>query len=224
MRCGSVTQNGEDDAALVQSCFACSAENASLLLCAMDSCRLPHRTALAFAGDRAAHLFVVVEGAVIAELFSYDGQQAQLARHGPGEILGAYPEETAHRANLTTSGQTRLLKIATPRLAKLASDHADIANGVAVLLARQLDLVLDRMAARIGLSATGRFYKALLQLADAEGEIRPAPVIAALALSVHTTRETASRALTTLTRRGIVERYDDSLQIISQRMLEELIV
>ena len=84
--------------------------------------------------------------------------------------------------------------------------------------------MLDRMAARIGLSANGRFHKALLQLADAEGEIRPAPVISALALSVHTTRETGSRALAALLRRGIVERDAHSLRIVSRRMLEDMVV
>ena len=91
-------------------------------------------------------------------------------------------------------------------------------------VARQLDLVLDRMAARIGLSATGRFYRALLMLADDEGTIRPAPVVAAMALSVHTTRETGSRALAALLRRGIAERLPDGLRIVSRRMLEDLVV
>jgi CRP-like cAMP-binding protein len=106
----------------------------------------------------------------------------------------------------------------------LVAIDGDVATGVANLLARQLDLVLDRMAARIGLSATGRFYRALLQLADSDGLIQPAPVIAALALSVHTTRETASRALASVVRRGIVERQAEGLHIVSRRMLEELIV
>lgn len=80
------------------------------------------------------------------------------------------------------------------------------------------------MAARIELSATGRFYRALLQLGDADGLIKPARLIASLAVSVHTTRETASRALAALTRRGIVERQEDALQIVSRRMLEELAI
>jgi len=79
------------------------------------------------------------------------------------------------------------------------------------------------MAARIGLSATGRCYRALLQRANDEGWIRPAPVLAALAVGVNTTRETASRALAGLVRRGIVERNDSGLRIVSRRMLEEMI-
>lgn len=213
-----------DDIAVVQGCFGCTEGCARILAAEMTSRSVTHRTVLAINGDRSAHLLLVVEGAVVAELFSVDGQQAQLARHGPGEIFGAYPEESIFRANMTAVGQTRLLTIASSQLRALAADHAEIANGIANLLARQLDLVLDRMAARIGLSATGRFYRALLQLSDSDGQIEPAPVVAALALSVHTTRETASRALATLVRRGIVLRQENGLRIVSRRMLEELIV
>jgi CRP-like cAMP-binding protein len=213
-----------DDIAAIQSCFACGQESAALLAAAMESRSFGHRDVIAHAGDRARHLYLILQGAVVAEIFGIDGQQAQLAKHGPGEIFGAYPVEALHRSDLTSIGNTRLLAIPVGRLAELASCHAEIANGIATLMARQLDLVLDRMAARIGLSATGRFYRALLQLADGDGRICPAPVVAAVALSVHTTRETASRALAAVVRRGIVERNDDGLKVVSRRMLEELIV
>ncbi len=213
-----------DDIAVIQGCFGCTEAGARILADEMSSRSVAHRAILAIGGDRSAHLLLVVEGAVVAELFGVDGQQAQLARHGPGEIFGAYPDESVFRANMAAVGQTRLLTIATSRLRALAGEHAEIANGIANLLARQLDLVLDRMAARIGLSANGRFYRALLQLADGDGHIEPGPVVAALALSVHTTRETASRALATLVRRGIVLRQETGLRIVSRRMLEELIV
>ena len=187
------SMSGRNDIAIIQSCFACQQDSAERLAAIMVSRSYAHRSVVANMGDPSCHLYLVAEGAVVAEIYSFDGQQAQLTRHGPGEIFGAYPE------------------VATPRSAFAA-------------LARQLDLVLDRMAARIGLSATGRFYRALLQLADEDGLIQPAPVIAALAVSVHTTRETASRALASVVRRGIVERQAEGLHIVSRRMLEELIV
>ena len=213
-----------DDIAAIQSCFGCNAECAHLLASNMSVISIAHREPVAHFGDVSAQFFLIIEGAVVAEIFGVDGSQSQLARHGPGEVFGAFPEEARFRADMRATGQTRLLVISTHRLAALAAAHAGVANGIALLLARQLDLVLDRMAARIGLSATGRFYRALMLLADADGRIKPAPVVAALALSVHTTRETASRALASLIRRGIVVRTDYGLQIVSRRMLEEMIV
>jgi CRP-like cAMP-binding protein len=216
--------SGRDDIAIIQSCFACTGAGAERIAAIMVPRCYAHREIVAHMGDPSSHLYLVAEGAVVAELFGFDGHQAQLARYGPGEIFGAYPVETSFRSGFAASGATRLLVAPTRRLAELVASDAAIAGGVASLMAKQLDLMLDRMAARIGLSATGRFYKALLHLADAEGLIHPPPVIAALALSVHTTRETASRALAILVRRGIVERSEHGLRIVSKRMLEELIV
>ena len=184
----------------------------------------PHKTRIALRGDRSAYLFLVIDGMASADLFGVDGQYAQLAGYGPGELFGAYPEANTHRADITAYGDLSALMIETPTLTNLARNHAAVAQGLAHLMARQLDIMLDRMAARIGLSATGRFYRILLQRADDDGWIRPAPVLSALAIGVNTTRETASRALASLVRRGIVERTDEGLKIISRRMLEELVI
>lgn len=208
----------------IATCFNCSSDSAQLLLSAMTEKHFATGANIALRGDPSNMLFLILEGRVVAEIFGVEGQQAQLARYGPGEIFGAYPAPAQHRADIRATADTRLLSITALSLAVLARMHGDIGSGIAGLLARQLDLMLDRMAARIGLSANGRFHKALLQLADAKGDIRPAPVISALALSVHTTRETGSRALATLLRRGIIERNDDHLRIVSRRMLEEMVV
>jgi CRP/FNR family transcriptional regulator, cyclic AMP receptor protein len=224
---GGISKSGaavETHIPSVMACFGCSDSAAALLVGAMSERRYPARSNIALRGDAASQFFLVLEGAVVAEIFGIDGQQAQLARHGPGEIFGAYPQATSYRADMRSMVETQLLSIPTADLARLAHDHAEIGAGIAGLLARQLDLMLDRMASRLGLSANGRFHKALLQLADADGQISPAPVISALALSVHTTRETGSRALAALLRRGIVERQDNALRIVSRRMLEEMVV
>lgn len=208
----------------IAACFGCGEDSARLLGDAMIERRLERRAHLAFRGDPATQLFLLIEGGVVAEIFGIDGQQAQLARHGPGEIFGAYPVPSIYRADIVATQDTRLLGIGTTELSALAHTHAEIGAGLSRLLARQLDLLLDRMAARIGLSAIGRFHKALLELADDQGVIEPAPVISALALSVNTTRETGSRALAALLRRGIAERRGDALRIVSRRMLEEMVV
>jgi CRP/FNR family transcriptional regulator, cyclic AMP receptor protein len=208
----------------IKACFGCGEDAAHRLAAAMGERQYEKREPIALCGDTSNQLFLVIEGSVVAEIFGIDGQQAQLARHGPGEIFGAYPDAAIHRADITASSPAMLLSIPTKDLASLAQSNAQIGAGVAGLLARQLDLMLDRMASRIGLSANGRFHKALLQLADGDGMICPAPVISALALSVNTTRETGSRALAALLRRGIMERQGEALRIVSRRMLEEMVV
>ncbi len=210
--------------ATLMACFGCSEPAArQLLSCAIER-RFANRAIVAHEGDASAYLYLILGGAITLEIFGAEGQQAQLARHGPGEVFGAYPKPSVHRSSVAVLGDTYVIALPTETLGRLAAENAEIGAGIAALLAGQLDLVLDRMAARIGLTATGRFYRALLMLADDDGLIRPAPVISALALSVHTSRETASRALAVLLRRGIIERQHGGLRLVSRRMLEELVI
>ena len=209
---------------VIATCFACAQAEAQLLAEAMQLHHFSHKSAIARAGDASTRLFLILEGMASADLFSVEGQYAQLAGYGPGELFGAYPEPTIYRADIFAVGALTLLSIDTTAMENLARAHATIAQGLARMMARQLDMVLDRMAARIGLSASGRFHRALLLLADGDGWIRPAPVLSALAIGVNTPRETASRALTALVRRGIVERHDDGLRVVSRRLLEDMVV
>jgi CRP/FNR family transcriptional regulator, cyclic AMP receptor protein len=210
--------------ALIAACFRCPEPEAALIHAATHFRKFEHRAPIARRGDSSEHLYLVIDGIASADLFSVDGQHARLAGYGPGELFGAYPEPVTHRADISAVGDLSVLIIETRVIAALAAHHAAIAQGVALLMARQLDMVLDRMAARIGLSATGRCYQALLAQSDDEGWIRPLPVLSALAIGVNTTRETASRALAQLVRRGIIVRHEGGLKIVSRRMLEELIV
>ena len=210
--------------ALIAACFRCPDPEADLIHAASHFRQFAHRAPVALRGDPSDHLFLVIDGVASADLFSVDGQHARLAGYGPGELFGAYPEPVTHRADISAVGELSVLAIETRLISALAKQHAAIAQGIALLMARQLDMVLDRMAARIGLSATGRCYQALLAKADDDGWIKPLPVLSALAIGVNTTRETASRALANLIRRGIAERHDDGLRIVSRRMLEELVV
>jgi CRP-like cAMP-binding protein len=214
----------DEHIATLTACFGCSSDAARLLAAHAIEKSFSHKQPIAHEGDESLYLYLITDGSISLEIFGSEGQQAQLARHGPGEIFGAYPHATTHRAAISAIGSARLLAMPTVELHRLVANNAEIGAGVAILLARQLDLLLDRMGARIGLTATGRFYRALLLLADEQGLICPAPVIAGLALSVHTSRETASRALAVLLRRGIMERQSDGLKIVSRRLMEELVI
>ena len=72
----------------------------------------------------------------------------------------------------------------------------------------------------------GRVYAEIFRLARALPglAIRPAPVISELAVRVSTTRETASRAVSILERRGFIRRDPGSLTVVAPQWLEELII
>lgn len=178
---------------------------------------------LANQGEVSRQCWIVIEGAIRAETIGMNGQLQQLSQYGPGEFFGAYPEATVHRADLCAASRCLLLCCDAPQLAPALEPRADLAAGMARLLARQLDRTLDRMVMRSTYSAAGRVYAELLALAGSNLTLTPPPRVTTLALAASTTRETASRAIAVLVRRGIVTRDDTSLVINSPRMIEEMI-
>ena len=209
--------------AVIRSVFSCEQAGAEALASAVRDAIFPHKAVIAHQGDLAQHCWVVVAGSAQAQINSADGQLTLLASHGPGEIFGSFPEPAALRSDIVAQGSLHLLCIETVTLVGLARHSADIAHGLSLLFARQLDLMLDRMTARTTLTANGRVYSELLRLAGPANRIEPPPVLSALALSVHTTRETASRAIAHLLRRGIVSRTEEALVILAPRQLAELV-
>lgn len=190
-------------------------------------------------GDACSRCWLVIEGAVALRTVGLEGQPVQLASYGPGEFVGAFPAPRQQPGELAATAPTRMLEAATIDLARLARSVPEIGAGLAALLARQHDKLIARMASQIALSAPGRVYAELLALAEGSGAgesgaagsggagsgdtIRPAPVLAALALRVNTTRETASRAVSAAERRGLLRRDGGNLIIVSRERLAALV-
>ena len=125
---------------------------------------------------------------------------------------------------LVTHGKARLLSIGTEAIERLALRTPDYALAIARTYARQAGQMTQRLASRISLTAAGRIYARLLELAGPDHIIAPPPVVSALAVSVQTTRETTSRTISALERRGIIVRDERRLVIQSPRMLEDMII
>ena len=202
---------------MIAACFRCPEHEASA-----DSRRHFRQYSRTVRRLRCAATFQRQIG--LADLFSVDGQHAQLAGYGPGELFGAYPEPVTHRADISAGRACRCWRSKRASIAALAS---------ATRRHRARALPSDGAAARHGARPHGGTYRLernwpLLSRAArakaAEDWITPLPVLSALAIGVNTTRETASRALAHLVRRGIVERHDHGLKIVSRRMLEDLVV
>lgn len=213
-----------DRIAALASFFSCSPEEAAKVDAATRLAHYGHRDILAHQGDLGAKLWIVLEGRAQLQIIGVDGQTKLLASHGPGELFGAFPHERVVISDVVAQNRLSVLEIPTAKMAILLEEEARIGSGLSRILGRQYNAVLDRMAARITLTANGRVYAELLREAGEKGRISPPPVIAALALSAQTTRETGSRAISALERRGIIRRDEERLEIISYGLLEELIV
>ncbi|TIX49711.1 Crp/Fnr family transcriptional regulator [Alteraurantiacibacter aquimixticola] len=208
----------------ISAVFGCNDDVAATLGREMSHVVVPHKTVIAHQGDLLEHCWLILDGAVRVQMIGWDGKRAQLAYHGPGELFGAYPQALTCRADIIANGKVETLRIPSPAMVAVAEAQAPISYGLSRLLARQLDMALDRMAARTTLSASGRLHAELLRLADDDNRIDPIPTVTALALSVNTSRETASRAITALERRGIVKREGQVMTIEAPRMLEDMVI
>lgn len=213
-----------DRIAALAAFFSCSPEEAERVNAATRLVHYRHKDILAHQGDLGAKLWIVLEGRAQLQIIGIDGQTKLLTTHGPGELFGAFPHERVVISDIVVQNRLMVLEIPTAQMTALLQEETRLGSGLSKILARQYNTMLDRMAARITLTANGRIYAELLQEAGDDGRISPPPVIAALALSAQTTRETGSRAISALERRGIIRRDDERLEILSRALLEDLVV
>lgn len=175
-------------------------------------------------GDDQRHCYIVVSGSADLRVLGREGQYIQIATVEPGEIFGAYPEPSPVRADVRAQNAMELVSLDAVALSSAALADPGIGAGLARILAGQLGNVLDRFAARVTLTAVGRVYSHLLEMIGPDGTVGQVPAVAALAVRAQTTRETASRAISALERRGILSRQADRWHIASPRLLEELVI
>ena len=211
-------------AATLSDFLQCSPVPAQALASAMRRREFSPKSFLYHQGDDDRLLWLILEGTVQLQAISAEGQSTVISAFGPGELIGAFSDYEEASYDARALGIVTALEIDALHLRDLMAQWPELGTGLSRIYSGQLGAVLDRLAVRVTLSAVGRFYRELLRAAGPSDTISPAPVIAALALSAQTTRETGSRATSALERRGIIERSADRLTIISRRSLEDLVV
>ena len=214
-------------ATLLRQVFACSLDLANTILVRGRLREFPGRATVVRRGDRISTLYVVVDGRAQAIAYSLDGQIVLLHEYGRGDFFGVVspPYSATHDADVIAVEQLCAFLLEGSVLAMLAEQHGCI--GVALLtdMVDRLRRTASRMYEHVALSAVGRVHAELLRQARQSPDlaIRPAPVLSDLALHVSTTRETASRAVNALERRGIIRRHADALIVVAPHRLEEMI-
>ncbi|MCR5879197.1 Crp/Fnr family transcriptional regulator [Phenylobacterium sp. J367] len=213
-------------AGFIADAFACPADVAEAIARRCADRSFPAHAALIRQGDVRAETFLLVLGLAHAFAYGSEGQGVLLQEYRPGDIFGAVVERQ------TPPSPTEVRAVEAVRAAVfLALDflalvelHSCVGLAVSRMLLRQLQAATARMVERTTLSSVGRVYAEILRRAGDARRISPPPVLSDVAALVNTTRETASRAVNDLARRGIIRRDDDALVILSPRRLEELVV
>ena len=208
--------------------FACSAGTATGISKYAIDRRFPVNSVIIKQGDRIGATFLVVEGRAQALSYGHEGQVVLLHEYGRGDFFGAIADTTPEpeTADVVAIKEVRAAVFRLQDFVSLVESHGCVARALTCTLLKELRLTRSKMTNRTILSAAGRVHAELLRLArQGDGmSIRPAPVLANLAVHVQTTRETVSRAINALERRGIIRREPDALVIVAPHRLEELIV
>ena len=208
--------------------FACTPEVAGLVARRAADRRFEAGAVIIRQGDRHAETFILVLGRAHALAYGRDGQLVLLQEFAPGDIFGALVEArpATSETEVVAVDPSRAAAFAALEFLGLVEAHGAIGLALSRMLLRQLHAATGRMVARTTLSATGRIYAEILRLAEASPDgrtIRPPPVLSALAVRVQSTRETVSRAVNDLERRGVIRRSDDALFVVAPHRLEELV-
>jgi CRP/FNR family transcriptional regulator, cyclic AMP receptor protein len=218
----------QDVRGFIRETFACTDEIAgTIFVRGAVRAFAPHAT-IVRQGEKAAVAFLLTQGRAHALLYSIEGQMVLLCEYRPGDLFGALGEldPAPEEAEIVAVEAVRSFILKSRDLVALAEAYGSIGLALSRLLLRQLRRATSRIYERAAISAAGRVYAELLRLARASPglAIRPAPVLSELAIRVATTRETASRAVSALERRGIVRRDAGSLTVVAPQRLEELII
>lgn len=219
---------GEPVVGLICGVFGCPPELAQKIRSRGRLRDFRPRSHLVKCGDPVSVLFVIAAGLAQAILYSPEGHPVLLHEYRTGDFFGAVAAATqaSHEADVIASTDVSSFLLDGRELALLAEQHGCIGLALLRLMIGRLQRTEARMYEYAALSSVGRVHSELLREARQTPDytIRPAPVHSDLALRVSTSRETVSRAVNALERRGIIRRTADSLIVVAPHRLEELIV
>jgi len=205
----------------------CSAELAGTIAARAKSRKYPMHAIIIKQGDRSGAAFLLVAGFAHALKYGAEGQMMLLREFRYGDFFGAISQnEPSVDAEVVAVEASHAAMFAAFDFVMLVETHNCLGLALSRALIRQLHAADEKVTQRIMLSAAGRVYAELLKLArQGDGRtIRPAPVLAKVAVQAITTRESASRAVNDLLRRGLARREPGALVLVAPQRLEEMIV
>jgi CRP/FNR family transcriptional regulator, cyclic AMP receptor protein len=219
--------SGYDAEGVIARAFGCGPEVTAQITASAAFRSYPARGAILRAGEVNEKVYLVVEGTAEAVALSIDGRLVLVEDYQVGDVFGEASLTGAVTVSEDVMARDRVAAghFSAVFFSGLIENHGSIALAVSRTLTRRLTKATRRMIEGATLSAQGRIYAELLRQARNGDDmvIRPAPVLAAFAQRVQSTRETVSRAINLLEKRGIIRRDAAGLTIVAPHRLEELI-
>jgi CRP/FNR family transcriptional regulator, cyclic AMP receptor protein len=205
----------------------CSEDVARTVAASATARNFPAHSIMIRAGDADPDAWLILSGEAQAIAYSAGGQYILVHSFVAGDMFGeAAGLSVAHSgAEVSAVISVDAGQIGVGAFIGLMERYNCIALSVARALTLRLTHTTRRMVEGATLSAPGRIHAELLRQARAGSNmtIQPMPVLSNFALHVQSTRETVSRTISALEKRGIIRRDDDALVVVAPHRLEELI-
>jgi len=179
--------------------------------------------------DDSNQVFIILNGEARVELLAESGHEIWIDTLKPGAILGEIAALTAVNRSSNIFADTNMTLAVYPakKFIDLLEIHAALGLCLSRTLAERVYHTTQRMFALSALSAPGRVYAELLRMAEKMTSgthqiIKPTPSLTELAQRINTTRETVSRAVSGLERRGLLKRTEHGFELIDPDQLSRL--
>jgi CRP/FNR family cyclic AMP-dependent transcriptional regulator len=176
-------------------------------------------------------VFFVISGSVRVVNHSLSGREVSFADLHNGDLFGelAAIDGAPRCATVVALSKTLVAIMAPDTLCRVISEHPAVALAMIKRLVNIVRASNNRIMELSTLGAYNRVYAEILRMArstamaDGIARITPSPTHSDIASRVSTTRETVARALSTLSRRGIVSRHRDSLVVMDPSQLAVMV-
>ena len=181
-----------------------------------------------FQGELSEHVGLILSGTAKAVSYSENGDETWLGRFSEGEFFGHTSFLTQSPVNFEITAETDMVALLVPvkAIPEMFEHNSEIGVVFARDLAERLDMMMRRLVEALTLSAKGRVCAELIRMSNPIGVdpnrhiVRPNPVFVDLALRINSTRETVSRTVSELQKKGIVSREPGALVIQAPEKLK----
>ncbi len=213
--------------AIFAATFNCTPSVAAVVATHGRAKAYPARSTIIENGSPNDSIFVNLSGHARKEALSLNGRLVVLEDYFTGDIFGegGLNGVVSLSDEVTAVEPVEASAFSSASFISLMTNYNSIALAFSHILLTRLSRATQRLMEGATLSANGRIYAELLRQARAGNAmaIEPTPVLSSFALAVQSTRETVSRAINGLEKRGIIRRDEHRLIVVAPHRLEELI-